>query len=291
MANPGERICPTCKNSVFPTSTNYCPICGNAMPAAAPPTVAAAVPVGSPQMLDYGPQTYEFSLGAALTVGWERFKSNAAVAIVGLLVWGIIHLIGSMIPIVSIIYQLFVMPAMIMGLMYFGLRLLRGQNPGVENVFHGFTRYWLSLGVYWILTLISICAMLPLGIALAVQEVVFHGEVNNTMIAIWIIVGSISLVLSLILYARYGLAFWFAADENCDGVMDAFSRSSRATEGVRLWIVLYCFVIVLVGELGLLACCIGLLVTGPIALVAQASLYEALKPRVPQKQGFPVMPA
>lgn len=291
MANPGERICPACKNSVFPTSTHYCPICGNAMPAAVPPTVAAAVPVGSPQTLDYGPQTYEFSLGAALTVGWERFKSNAAVAIVGVLVWGIIHFVGSMIPFVSFVYQLFIMPAMIPGLMYLGLRLLRGHNPGVENVFHGFTRYWLSMGVYWILTLMSICAMLPLGIALAIQEFVFHGSTSDAMIAIWIITGAVTLALSLILYSRYGLAFWFAADENCDGVMDAFSRSARATEGVRLWIVLYWFVTVLIGELGLVACCVGILATAPIALIAQASLYESLKPRVPQKQGFPVMPA
>jgi uncharacterized membrane protein len=88
------------------------------------------------------------------------------------------------------------------------------------------------------------------------------------------------IVPGVILALGLGLYSFVIVDEGASGV-DALKRSWELTLGHKLNLFLVALIGVLVGVAGLLACGVGLLVVGPMGMVAQAWIYARLKGEQP----------
>ena len=84
------------------------------------------------------------------------------------------------------------------------------------------------------------------------------------------------IVPGVILALGLGLYSYAVVDEGASGV-DAVKRSWELTQGHKLNLFLFGLIGVLVGIAGLLACGVGILVVGPMAIIGQAYIFARLK--------------
>ncbi len=214
-----------------------------------------------------------FGLGRAIGRGWEGFKANPAPAILGFLVWVIVVSAISMIPIVNFA-MLIVAGPLTGGLMILMLNLAKGTDPKVGDAFAGFSKFGRFLGVYWFFFLIMLLAYIPGIIGFAVGMAIQDEVITPVAMGIG---GLISAVIVIVLTLKYLLVWYVVADNQEDGVMDAFRKSAQLTQGNRLKLFGSMIVLGILGEIGVLLFGVGVLLTGPIAGAAMASIYLQLK--------------
>lgn len=297
-------ICARCQAPVQPEDVVFCRTCGSAHHVAcwnefgacsSPGCVgtqavqlqgpAPMQPMGMvpppPQVMDYGfSAEFEFGLSPAINAGWEAVQRNMGTAILGMLVYCAIIIPLSLIPFVNYLYQWFIAPAFIGGMVMFSLKLLNNSNPAVGDVFSGFQKYLNFLGTYWLYMVVMIGAGIPVGIGCLIAFLGMHLNSGNatTMpaaITLIVVTGLITLVLMTYLFTRFAFAFYLVADGN--GIIEAFQNSWAMTEE-KFWSVLGIGIILyIIGGAGAVACGVGMLFTYPICLCGFASQYVALR--------------
>ena len=224
----------------------------------------------------------DVSIGDALSRGWEALKAHPVPAILGFFIYALITGIGGAIPYVGVLFTLLVRAPFDGGLATLSLHLSREESPQVEDIFAGFKKYGKFLGVFWVFTLVFIACFFP-----AIIAAVFGGIMGLIMrkatvafglaMGLAVLFGLIGLVIYIFIIVRWLFAYYLIVDRDDLTVMTALRESARLTEGYRLSIFLAYFVIGLVGALGILACCVGVFITGPIASTGTASVYEQMK--------------
>ncbi len=161
----------------------------------------------------------EFSVTEALSVGWEVVKKDW----LSLLVAAIIYALATQVPVaifqvvlgkqgpaaflgvgLGMLWSVFMM----IGLIRYMLALVRGQRPELGVLFSGADRYVTMLLVY-----IPFMVVVGFGMMLLI-------------------------VPGIYLATKFAFAMVLIADGKSDG-FDAFSKSSRMTEGRQLTLVLY----------------------------------------------------
>ena len=210
------------------------------------------------------------SIGACVNDGWNGFKRNAGVAIVGFLVYLAVAFAGGMIPFFNIVFSLFIIPALAGGLTILSLNLLRNNSPAVGNIFRGFQKYSSFLGAYWLLLLIALVCLIPVGIGYLIRELS-----GSDALAALVILGIVSAIILIVVMLRWCMVYYLIADGSA--VMPAFRESARITKGYRWTIFLLGIVNALIMILGVLALVVGYFVAAPVVMVAYASAYERLK--------------
>jgi hypothetical protein len=205
---------------------------------------------------------------------WDFFKDKPAVAVVGLVVYGGLAMLGQLIPLLGFLFGLLVLPVLGGGLFIFSLHLAGTDEPKIEDLFAGFEKYGRIMGVYWLYVAASIACMLPGIIVLAVSMVGHPGGFPSD-IAIFVFI--LNMLAFVIFFLRFSMAFFIMVDEPEIGIIDVYRRSAQLTQGNRMNVFVVMLLMGAVGMLGALMFFVGLLVAMPITMIAYARAYLWLK--------------
>jgi uncharacterized membrane protein len=218
----------------------------------------------------------DFDIGRSIREGFENTKRHAAVAI------GVFVLAGLCMGLsaITIIGYFVLIPVLGWGLVKFLLALHDG-NPQVSDLFSGFSNYGTVLGR-------TLLAAIILGaIGVASESLVFVGQYMKSLpiqALGWVVyAAAIALVLG-----RLYFAFFFIVDKDMPAVQ-ALSAAWQATQGKGLKIFALMIISGLLGALGMLALCIGVLFTLPMSYAIYASAYrQMVGGPVPHNAGGPL---
>lgn len=206
-----------------------------------------------------------FDIGDVLSRAWEGFKAHVGVLIPALLIAGVVIVVvvaplavatdfaveagdGGTIAIfilIRIVVETLINALVQMGFITINLKIARGQNPEIGDLFANFGR-------------------LPTAFLL------------NLLLFMLIMTGFVLLIIpGIILALMTCLAMWFVVDRNM-GVFAAIQASIDATKGSLLNLFLFGIVAVLLVIAGAIPCGLGLLIVGPMIGIATAYIYESL---------------
>lgn len=159
--------------------------------------------------------------------GWERYRVHMGIATGGYLLYMVMSLAGSFIPILNFFFAFFVAPALAGGVYLFFLNVALGRNPRIDDLFEGFRRYGALMGLFWLSMLVVFVGILPSAIVWIVLAAVQSQHafaiglglmVANVLLLIWFLV-------------RYALIYFILMDDRQVGLFDALRRSAMLTQG------------------------------------------------------------
>lgn len=282
-AAPEQIACPMCgaQNSASATA---CYACGEDLFAAKSgrPDAGGVVP---------------FDVGDQLSKGFEIFKAEMgnciAATVIYLLVPGAINFVIGLVfsgaaaaiagadPVLSnLIQQSSNIPAFFIqvffdaGYTLFLLNLIRRRTVSVGDVFAG-GPYFLSLALNrFVLFLATAIPLIPAAIPLILLAVSNPQDPTGYVIAM-IVLGIIGAVVSIAIYTVVWPHVWVIVDRNPGG-LKPLQSSVHLTGGHRLEIVLMGLLYWLLTVAGMLACCIGVFFTVPIATLMAGIGYDRL---------------
>ena len=265
-----------------------------------PPIAVGPAPTGATTTSSSGlneqqvlEREYRVEIGEGLDRGWKVFTGNAGVIIGVGLIWlalltGIffVSTIASLIPLVNVLSSLvttFLNGPIMAGILFFFLRMVRGESGQLGDAFSGFGPRFLHLGLTSLVQgLINLALIMPGAITCGMlglfSAAVLKGgrfpELSVAAIAALVVVGSITLILLLYVNLLWTFSLLLVLDKHYD-FWPAMQLSRRMVN--RRWWMTFVFLFVggLVSGLGTLACFIGLFVTVPIFYGMYAHLFDA----------------
>jgi hypothetical protein len=226
---------------------------------------------------------FDISITNCISRAWNLVTGNFAIIVGGVVIYALIQIGISFIeqiPFLGIAISLgnfvFLAGPFQAGLYYFLLKIIRGQNAGIGDIFSGFSRnYWQIVLGYIVMVLLIIVVAIPGGLVMAVSIVpmVAHKAafpvglagaiVGFLLVLIPLIYLSVCWAFALPLIIDRQIQFWPALE------------LSRKTVSGHWWMIFALFIVCgLVNVLGLLACCVGLVVSIPVSLGALMYAYE-----------------
>ena len=204
----------------------------------APPPPAAP----TPPIATVVPIQTEFKSWGFIGQAWDLFKPHWVIFCVMFLILGIVGAIPYVGPCLSLIIG----TTLMVGINRAVLGLLAGRTPTVEMMFSGFDRFgqaFLAGVVISMLVCVGLVFLIVPGIYLAIMW-----SFTNLVIA------------------ETNQDFW-----------TAMQTSAALTKGYRWEVFCLCLALFVVGLLGFLACCVGILAAQPIGAIAFALAYRFLQ--------------
>ncbi len=209
-----------------------------------------------------------------LRAGWRLFFSSADIFLAYLIYMGVTF--GATM-VASGIGSTIVGGPMLTGFNYQYLRRVRGENISYGNLFDGFKLFGQTLSMFLLLMLIVtggfIISMIIGGVALFTSIVA--KSPSWPLIAIFGVSFVVAIALMITLKIRY-LFIWYLVADGERQVWRPFRNSRELMRGFGWQIFLFIIVCGLFNFLGVLACLVGMLITGPITMLATAMLYDLL---------------
>ena len=241
-------------------------------------------PAGSLTAEELATRDYAVDLGDYLSRAWTLFKANAGGMIAASVLVYLAIIAINIIPYLNFLLGLFLTGPLIGGLWVYYLKCVRQQSPTMGDAFSGFgPRYWQLVLAQLIPTLITMGLVFAIAMVAAITIPAFAmaqrnagGGIAALSPVLLVIFGVVALVVAAVviylsvcwlfalpLVADKGLAFW-----------PALQLSRRMV--VKHWWLTFLLLLVgsLVGMLGMIACLVGALVTGPVAFGMWACHYE-----------------
>ncbi len=217
---------------------------------------------------------HQLSIGTCIEEGWSGFKKNVGTAIGILMVYLVLTIVGGAIPVVNFVFNIVVAPILSAGLAIFALKVARGEEAKVDDLFRGFNNFGSFLGAYWLYAAIFIAAIIPAGIGYLI-ELAMHGWSFNFVPVVSISLGITGTVVLVIAMLRLSMVYYLIIDGMA--VMDAFRESARMTKGHTGTLFLLVLLLGLIMLLGFLLLVVGALFAAPVCMIAFAAVYESLK--------------
>ena len=177
---------------------------------------------------------------ALLKRAWRLFFTDGNIFLAFFLYTLVVGGAG-MIPFGSLI----VAGPLLLGLNAINLRWVRGEKPQVTVLFDGFKLFGLGLAVYLLLALIMMGGVL----------LCFVGA---------------------FIFVIWYFFLWFIIADGERQVWPSFVRAKELVQGYFWQLVLFMFISGLFNIAGLLCCVVGVFITAPITMLAQAMLYDLL---------------
>jgi hypothetical protein len=252
---------------------NYNPY---AAPQAAPPS-----PAGAPQH-GGGPQPWE--IGEVLSAAFDAFKVNWAVLVLSYFLVYIIGMIPGQLPTILV-----------------ATGAVDNQSAAYWGVFSGSTLVGILIQTFFQVGLLKIWLASARGGQANFAELFSGGSRYLPLLATTFLVGFIVglgfvllIVPGLILMVGLGVAQLYVVDAGL-GPIEGMKASWEATKGQRLMLFLFAIVLVLIAVAGVLACCVGIFATVPLAGVAGSTVYLRISgrggpPAPAQLGGYPPPP-
>jgi hypothetical protein len=248
---------------------------------------------------DFSARDYELDLGGCIARGFGLLKTNGGLLIGGVLVYGLIQLAFSLfgkLPFIGVVFSLanFVVSGALMGgLFYLILRLIRGEPASLNDLFAGFRRSFgqlflgvlvpgLLIGLTLLPFVIYFCLRLvPLVKGVNIQGMSQSDAVNFVQnIIATAVLPSLWVLLICGIPATYLSVSWkFTLPLIIDQQLDfgAAMKASWRKVNQHWWQVFGLVLLIdLVNLAGLCVCCVGLIVSIPIGLAALMYGYETI---------------
>jgi hypothetical protein len=293
---PLEAVCTEC-GAMFPKENmiryGNSHVCANCKPAfmqkiAEGARLGSAGPgVLSEQQIIDG--EYRVEIGRVISRAWELFTGNAGSILATGIVIGLIFiaasivtgLISRVIPLFNTVVGFFYGTPLVAGLMWFYLRLARGESANMGDAFAGFSRKYWQLVLFGVVQfVISILCLVPfivVLIAFGLSAVLRHGgapphlaegAILAMVLTVFVSVCALcyintSMVFSVLLIIDKGYGFW-----------PAIQLSFKVVH--KHWWMTFLFLLLgfLIVFGGALLCLVGLLVTVPLYIGMKVVLYE-----------------
>jgi uncharacterized membrane protein len=213
--------------------------------------------------------TSKFSIGDAVSFGWETMKANIFFFIGVLIVMGVAEGIPRVIgdltvkdrPVVATIFYIIsvvVNMGLSMGFIKILLKFCDGEKPKFSELFSCFHLFFKYLGA------VILYALIVLG-------------------------GMILLIVPGVIWAIKFQFFPYFIVESELGPIESLKRSSAITDGAKMDLFLFGLLLLGINIVGALCCLIGLFATIPITMVALAYVYRTLRAHIeaPPMPGTP----
>lgn len=260
-----------------------------------PPTITPLTPA-SPA--EFSERDYDLDLGGCIARGWNLVKENMSPLFVGALIYLLIECAVSGLaglPFIGPVFSIanFICSGALMGgVFYLFIRVIRGEPAEIGDVFSGFRRGFgqLFLGVFVPSLFIGLC-MIPFIVVFVIKLVPVISQLHQlqpgqtpdpeTIRALKsALLPALPVAIICAIPATYLSVCWkFTLPLIVDRRMD-FSAAMKASWKMvnKHWWQVFGLV-VLVGLLnvaGFLACCVGLLFTIPVGFAALMLAYETI---------------
>ncbi|GAC1449200.1 MAG: hypothetical protein NVSMB9_32930 [Isosphaeraceae bacterium] len=159
------------------------------------------------------------------------------------------------------------------------LKVARGQDAKLGDIFNGgpFLLRYLGASI-----LLGLVALSPLAGSVALVAIgaglLFQVTLGGLIFAVIATLALGGVILALVLSVRFSQFTYVLLDRDC-GVVDSLGISWRATRGHVLELISIGILSGLIGVSGLLACGFGLIFTFPFALLISVTTYDLLMGR------------
>jgi hypothetical protein len=254
-------------------------------PTPPPSTLPPVMPAGvTPEQVVA--REYEVDIGDCLNRSWEQYKTNFGVVLGATLLVGVVLVACGMLPFGSgSIAQLILQGPLMGGLYLFYLRLSRSQPAGINDAFSGFGPRFVNLMLTHVVTaILAGLSMIPAAILFVIWwfKLPFRGHghfpgvsalTSSPLFVPMLVLGVIGICISQYLTVCWTFALPLAADKSLR-FQDAMRLSRQVVQ--KRWWMTFGFVIVsgLIGAVGILACCVGIIFTMPITIGMLMFLYK-----------------
>ena len=248
----------------------------------------AARTVGTATLEEVLARDYEHDLGGYLSRGWEIFKGNTGLIIGASVLIYMCILAANMVPYVGGILSIIFTGPLMGGLWIFYLKNIRSQQSAVGDAFSGFgPRFGQMLLAKFIPGVLAALCLIPAGI-IAVIGVISFAAVRNSssgsgfgggMGIVLLLVGGLLALAGLCGMVYFSTCWTFTLPLVADKGMSFWPAMSLSRKVViKHWWMTFLVVLVigLVGSAGLIACLVGVLVSGPVAFAALGCAYDKL---------------
>lgn len=190
----------------------------------------------------------QYSNPDLISKAYELVSKKWILAIVAVILVGLISNLASAIDQKLAILNVFLSGALAVGSATFFLKIVRGQEERIEDIFEGFKTNYVA----------SLVATIVMGIV--------------------IILGFIALIIpGVILGLGLSQTYYILAEDKEISGIDAMKKSWEMMDGWKTKYFLLCLLYFGMGILGLLALIVGLLFVIPIISTSNALFYEKLK--------------
>src|ERR1043166_2768285 len=233
-------------------------------------------PLGGISEAELLARDYDVDVGGYISQAWNIFKANTGIMIGASVLVLLAVMGGQIIPYLGIIIGLILNGPLIGGLWYFYVKTVRGQQAGINDAFSGFgPRFWQLALAQIIPALMAFGVVLVVGLISALVIPGFAGNRGSgtvgagggvaisvlailmLLFVVLIIYFNVCWIFALPLIADKGLKFWPA--------MELSRRIVSKHWWMTFWLLFVCYWL---GILGIVACCAGVVGTGPLAFCA-----------------------
>ena len=183
-------------------------------------------------------------------------------------------IIGNLIYLLAIVVNIFVSAWFMVGMTRVQLRVASGGDADFADLFNAGGHYWRALGatlLYYLM--IGIPAGLAVGLAAGLA-------VNlETPIPFFVVIPPLFVYVTVL---GLGLLFYLflLIDQNC-GPVESLRQSWKLTKGHKGKLFVFLLISTALNLLGVLVCCVGVLVTMSITLLGLGWIYLNLQHRAP----------
>lgn len=207
-----------------------------------------------------------WDIGTAVSTGWELFKENAGVLLGATLLMGFVQgmFSGMMQGIQMVLVQLDSEIAAVVGI---GAVL-------VLNIISWLVNIYLTLG-YLRMTL-AIVRGEPADFMMLFSGTphIVAGVLASILISLGTTFGFVLLIVPGVIVALgWAFTLFLVVDQDL-GPIEALSMSWRVTDGEKAMLFGWFFVAGCILAAGMLACCVGILIAGPVVAVGTAYVYD-----------------
>ena len=250
---------------------------------ATPPPFSAGASAGGSAWVNDG--DYELDLGGCVSRGWDLVKANFGVLFGGALLYMLVEVVGGGLagfPLVGMVFSivnLVIAGPLMGGLLYLFLKAIRNESAEIGDVFSGFRRAFSQLFFgYLVAGVLPALCLIPAVVVAFITVLPALLQHQHPLPAQFILPGAVAL-LCLVPMIYLQTCWLFTLPLIVDRQMDFWPAMQLSWKRVNLhwWQVFGLMVLMgLVNVVGLLLCCVGLLVTIPIGIAAMMFAYETI---------------
>lgn len=225
---------------------------------------------------------YRFNTGNYFGKGFELFKSNPGELIGFTLLYFLISIILSFIPVVGGVFNMLITPALSIGFMLFCREIDLDRNTDFARFFDGFKKLLPLLGTYIAQLAIYILIASPIFFIIDRELLMeFNGQDPEAMLELWNEITNVGFVwlIILILYIyvavslRWALALTYFYDFSpVEAIKESFLIVNKNWMAHLIFMILGVLIIFL-GVIGLL---IGVLITYPVYMASDYACFAEI---------------
>ncbi len=234
---------------------------------------------------------YQFNLGKYVNEGFKLFGGDAGIYIAYTIVYFVISFVISMIPFIGWIGSLVIGPPLIVGWYLYARNQKKGFDKSFNNFFDGFKIQWMQQVLQSLIT--GVFVALAVGVIVVpfflsmilellphvkelqqmtdpddIREIVFGILTGKVLLGIFL-----SLLIGAMVSALYILAPMFIVFRGM-GFWEAMEASRKVVTKNYIQFLLFMIVLMVIGIVGFLMCCVGLLAAIPICYLALYAAFE-----------------